>query len=67
MLWKTHIRISYKILSKLDIPSATYKANQLREGSIAPDKWKDYPHHHGKSENIKTNILKARKFFFVYV
>ena len=63
MLWKSHIRIAYKILSELGLPSSTYEANQLREGSIAPDKWKDYPHHHGKSESIKINILKARKFF----
>ena len=63
MLWKTHIRIAYKILSKLGLPNSTSEANQLREGSIAPDKWKDYPHHHGKSESIRTHILVARKFF----
>ena len=63
MLWKTHIRIAYKILSKLGLPNSTSEANQLREGSIAPDKWKDYPHHHWKSESIRTHILVARKFF----
>ena len=63
MLWKTHIRIAYKILSTLGLPNSTSEANQLREGSIAPDKWKDYPHHHGKSKSIKTHLLEARKFF----
>jgi len=33
------------------------------EGVIAPDIWKDYPHHYGKSEAIKKNILNARSFF----
>lgn len=63
MLWKTHIRIAYEILFRLGLPKSTPEANQLREGSIAPDKWKDYPHHEGKSEEIKFRLLNSRKFY----
>ena len=65
MLWKTHIWIAYKILNKLGLPTLSSEANQLREGSIAPDKWKDYPHHYSKSRSIKKYILEARKFFLL--
>ena len=63
MLWKTHIRIANEVLAKLGIPRSSAEANRLREGSVAPDKWKDYPHHHGKSDKIKEHVLKARWFF----
>ena len=63
MLWKTHIRIANEVLSKLGIPKSSAEANRLREGSVAPDKWKDYPHHHGKSGKIKEYVLEARRFF----
>jgi len=35
----------------------------LREGSVTPDKWKDYPHHYDKSRSIQKHITEARKFF----
>jgi hypothetical protein len=30
---------------------------------VTPDKWKDYPHHYGKSGSIQKHITEARKFF----
>ncbi|MDH5694820.1 MAG: hypothetical protein OEZ47_17110 [Gammaproteobacteria bacterium] len=38
----------------------------MREGIIAPDKWKDFPHHHGKEKERKKHIMKARGFFLKY-
>lgn len=35
----------------------------LKNGVIAPDKWEDFPHHYGKSEKIKENLLKSRVYF----
>lgn len=63
MLWKTHIRIANEILRRLAIPKNSIQASRLREGSIMPDKWRDYPHHHGKSDTIRKYILDARRFF----
>ena len=63
MLWKTHIRIANEILFRLGLPKSSPQANQLREGSIAPDKWKDYPHHEGKSKEIKRRLLNSRRFY----
>jgi len=63
MLWKTHIRIANEILFRLRLPKSSPEANQLREGSIAPDKWKNYPHHEGKSEEIKNRLLTSRKHY----
>jgi len=63
MLWKTHIRIANKILFRLGLPKSSPQADQLREGSIVPDKWKDYPHHEGKSKDIKRRLLNSRRFY----
>ena len=63
MLWKIHIRIANEILYHLGLPKSSYEAYRLREGSIDPDKWKDYPHHKGKSGVIQSRLLKSRKFF----
>ena len=63
MLWKTHIRIANEILHRLGIPKNSIQASRLKEGSIIPDKWRDYPHHHGKSGTIQRYILDARRFF----
>lgn len=63
MLWQTHIRIANEVLRKLGMPKSSIEASNLREGSIAPDKWKDYPHHHGKSGSIKKHLLDARRLF----
>jgi len=58
-----HIRIANEVLRKLGMPKSSVEASNLREGSIAPDKWKDYPHHHGKSGSIKKHLLEARRLF----
>jgi hypothetical protein len=36
---------------------------KFREGIKAPDKWKNFPHHYGKSEEIKQQIMNSRKCF----
>jgi hypothetical protein len=63
MLWKTHIRIRNEVLRRLDInlPSEVY--SKFKDGVIAPDKWEDFPHHYGKSEEIRENLLKSRTYF----
>lgn len=63
MLWQTHLRIANEVLRELKIAQFSEEAAQLREGSILPDKWGDYPHHHGKGDNIEANILRARESF----
>lgn len=63
MLWQTHIRIANEVLRELKIAQSSEEATQLREGSIRPDKWGDFPHHHGKGGNIEANILEARASF----
>lgn len=63
MLWRTHIRIANEVLYKLEISKSSPEADSLREGIIAPDKWKDFPHHHSKEREIEKHIMNARKFF----
>ena len=63
MLWRTHIRIANEVLRKLGMSTSSVEANRLRDGVVAPDKWKDYPHHYGKSRSIQKHIIEARKFF----
>ncbi len=63
MLWKTHLRISFEVLKRLDIELSPQVEKKFRDGIVAPDQWKDYPHHHGKSEKIKKYLLKSRKCF----
>jgi len=63
VLWQTHLRIANEVLRELNIAQSSEEAAQLREGSILPDKWGDYPHHHGKGNNIEANILRARESF----
>jgi len=63
MLWQTHLRIANEVLCELKIAQFSEEAKQLREGSILPDKWGDFPHHHSKGDKIESNILWARAFF----
>jgi hypothetical protein len=63
MLWKTHIRISFEALRRLGISLSNEVAQSFKNGILAPDQWKDYPHHHGKSENIKEHLMKSRGYF----
>ena len=63
MLWKTHIRISREVLRRLGIYLSPEIFQSFTNGIVAPDKWEDFPHHYGKSENIKANLLKSRGYF----
>jgi hypothetical protein len=63
MLWKTHVRISYEVLRRLGISLSDEVAKSFKDGILAPDQWKDYPHHYGKSENIKQHLMKSRGYF----
>ena len=63
MLWKTHLRISFEVLRRLGISLSSEVAQSFKNGILAPDQWKDYPHHHGKSESIKEHLMKSRGYF----
>jgi len=63
MLWKTHLRISFEVLRRLGISLSNEVAESFKNGILAPDQWKDYPHHHGKSESIKEYLMKSRGCF----
>jgi len=63
MLWKTHLRISFEVLRRLEISLSPEVSQRFKDGIIAPDKWKDFPHHHGKSEQIKRYLIKSRGYF----
>ena len=63
MLWKTHLRISYEVLRKLDIFLTPQVSQGFKDGIVAPDKWKDFPHHYGKTEQIKHHLMKSRGYF----
>jgi len=41
------------------------EAKRLIDGVLAPDKWKDYPHHRGKSETIQQHLLESRRLFLI--
>jgi len=57
----THIRLANQIVSKTGISIYSEEAKYLRGGSIAPDQWKNYPHHYGKEGSIRNQIIKSRK------
>jgi hypothetical protein len=61
MRQKTHISLANQIASKTGISIYSEEAAHLRGGSIAPDKWKNYPHHYGKDGSIRTQIMNSRK------
>lgn len=63
MLWKTHLRISFEVLRKLRITLTDEVKQSFRDGIIAPDQWKDFPHHHGKSNDIRNHLMKSRGYF----
>jgi hypothetical protein len=65
MLWKTHLRISFEVLNRLGISLSPETTQHFKEGIIAPDQWKDYPHHFGKSKEIQQHLMKARKYFLI--
>ena len=57
----THIRLANQIASKTGISIYSEEAKYLRGGSIAPDDWKNYPHHYGKNGSIQRLITESRK------
>lgn len=63
MLWKTHLRISFEVLNRLGVSLSPETTQHFREGIIAPDQWQDYPHHYGKSKEIKHHLMKGRGYF----
>ena len=63
MLWKTHIRIINEVLYSLRVPLSSVEASNLRDGVIAPDQWRDYPHHYGKSDAIKKHFMVSRQCY----
>jgi hypothetical protein len=65
MLWKTHARITFEVIKRLGIPLSDFEASRLKEGVLAPDTWKDYPHHYKKEREIQKNLLLSRKYFIV--
>jgi hypothetical protein len=50
-------------MRRLDISLTDEVAQSFKNGILAPDKWKDYPHHYGKSEEIETYLIKSREYF----
>jgi hypothetical protein len=63
MLWKTHIRISNEVLRRLGINLSSEVYSKFKDGILAPDQWKDFPHHHGKSEEIENSLMRARQWY----
>ena len=63
MLRKTHVRISNEALRRLGITLSGEVYSRFKEGVVAPDQWKDYPHHYGKSEAIRNNLMRARQWY----
>jgi hypothetical protein len=62
MLWKTHRRISHEVLTRLGKYQPPEVFQSFMNGTVAPDKWEDFPHHYGKSESIKQNLMKSRRY-----
>jgi hypothetical protein len=63
MLWKTHIAISTETLRRVGINLSRETYERYKAGVIAPDQWQDYPHHHGKSNEIANNLMFARQSY----
>jgi hypothetical protein len=63
MKWITHQRIAKDVMFRLGLHLSEEELSQLLEGVIAPDKWKDWPHHYGKSNEIRHNLTRARHYF----
>jgi hypothetical protein len=63
MLWKTHIRITTEVMDRLGVRLTDEELSALKEGIVAPDKWKDFPHHYGKSHEIREHLNLARSCF----
>lgn len=66
MKWATHIRITREVFDSLGIRLTYEEDEKLREGVIAPDKWKNgnyndrTSHHYGRSAEIQNYLKTAR-------
>lgn len=58
MKWETHRKIADRIAEDLGLREELKK--ELRNASILPDKWRNYPHHEGKSGEIRYRVRRAR-------
>jgi len=58
---RTHRRIAERLAAELGL--SPRQAAHLIKGSLAPDFWKDFPHHHGKRRQIERGVLEARRRF----
>ena len=61
MLEETHRKIAQKIAKELNLRER--EASLLETGSVNPDSWANFPHHHGKEAEIVRHILDARRLF----
>ena len=59
MKWSTHRYIADKISIELGLNAEETKI--LKEASILPDKWGDFPHHKGTNVKIVNQIVEARR------
>ncbi len=51
------------VAQELGLKLDSEECDFLKGGSIAPDKWKDYPHHFKVDHKIRTYILQSRRHF----
>jgi hypothetical protein len=58
---KTHIKLADQVASKIGLNICSQEAAYLRQGSVVPDDWRDFPHHYGKDSAIRSRIVKSRK------
>jgi len=55
--------LANEILYELGVSKSSVEAERFRKGSVAPDKWADYPHHYGKEGEIRRYLLEARRSY----
>ncbi len=51
------------MIDQLGIFLTDKEFSNLKDGAIAPDQWKDYPHHFGKEDKIRNYLNLARSDF----
>jgi len=58
----THLRLASLVAEGLGLPPGGVETALLRDGSIKPDEWRDFPHHHGVTYKIQRWILTSRRY-----
>ena len=58
----THLRLANLIAEEVGLRLESDEAAYLRSGSIKPDEWRDFPHHHGVTHKIQRWILSSRRY-----